>query len=148
MKKLMAFGIVGFVVVAIWAMTLPGALTKHDRTSFYPTRMRIERNAGTAAITETLDPPAAYKIHYIMVHFTSAASSGSLTIAVDSATSGTAADSAAHDYLLSSTALSSTTDVIWQPQNPYLLLGTDDIDVTANDQSTTWGITYCWEELN
>lgn len=150
MKKLMAFGIVGIIVTVLLAVTLmsPGALTKHERTSFNPSRLRIERNGGTGAITETLAPPAAYEIHWIMVHYTAGVSTNDLTITLDSVTSSTAADSAAHDILLHTVALSSTTDIIWQPDSPYTFLDGDEIDVAADDQSTTWGITYCWREKN
>jgi hypothetical protein len=141
MKKLMAFGIIVVVVVAFWAVTLPGALTRAS----LPGRMRIERVGGLGALAETLNPPAAYKIHYIMVHYAAAVSTNDLTITLDSATSST---TTAHDYLLHTTDLSSTTDIIWQPVHPYIFLGTDDIDVAADDQSTTWGLTFCWEELD
>lgn len=124
MRKLMAWGVLGFVVTCIVAATLmsPAALTKHERTSFNPSRLRIERNGGAGAITETLAPPAAYEIHWIMVHFTAGVSTNDLTITLDSVTSSTAADSVAHDVLLHTVDLSSTTDIIWQPDSPYTFL--------------------------
>ncbi len=140
MRKLMAFGLAGFILTSLFAMHLYGALTQ-TTVNGDDRRMRTSRATSTGAMAEALSPAATYKLHYVMVHYSGAASTNSFTVTLDSGSG------AAYDVLLHSTTLSSTTDIIFQPTNPYTFLNGDEIDVASDDQTTTWSVVYLWEEL-
>jgi hypothetical protein len=140
MRKLMVLGVVGFVALALLAY---GVLTDTNLPENRPGKVIISRStAVTGAVSESLAPDGAFKLHWVMIHYTASVSTGAFTVTLDSGVDS------AYDVLLHSTTLSSTTDIIFQPTRPYYFQDGDEIDVAAPDKTTTYGLTICLERMN
>src|SRR5574343_341000 len=105
----------------------------HMASSVY----KIVGTGGAAiALVGTVPTGLAYRLVSVAVHFSAApASAGSLTVTLD------AAEGNDHDVLLQTASMVGLTDYVWLPDQDYMVIGGDAIDVAyANPDASTYGV--------
>jgi len=92
--------------------------------------------AGAAAVSATVPSGAVYRLVSVTAHFDAApAAAGSLTVTLN------ASEGADHDVLLQSQSMVGVTSYVWLPDQDYLVMPGDAVDVAyANPDSRVYGV--------
>lgn len=95
----------------------------------------VGTGGGALAVTAEAPTGAVYRLVSVGVHFSAApASAGSLTVTLD------AREGSDFDTLLQTESMVGVTDYVWLPDQDYLILGGDAIDVAyTNPDMRTYG---------
>lgn len=116
------------------------------------TNRKTWRRTGSGVISETFAPEVAFMLEAVKLHLASPTGSGSgsgsgslqttnFTVTVDSNTA------AAYDVVLLSQDMSSTTDLVWIPDQPVFCAKDDELEISwENDSGYTWGVEVVYRE--
>ena len=96
----------------------------------------VGTGAGPVAVSAEAPSGQSYRLVSVTVHFSAApAAAGSLTVTLD------AAEGADHDVLLQTESMVGLTDYVWLPEQDYLIMPGDAVDVAyANPDSRVYGV--------
>jgi len=100
----------------------------------------VHRASGGGAINETVIVPVGSQRDVVSVelHLSAAPTTAGYFYVTKDSGEGAAYDTVAYKVDPSATSM---TDLVWQPEQPYILIGGDAIDVTyANADGRTWGL--------
>jgi len=100
-----------------------------------------DRTTGSAAISKTVTPGAAFRLEEVRVHLSAAGGAGNLTVTLDG---GAAAD--VYDTVLLTQDMTSITDLVWKPTRPLVMAhASDAVKIAwANGSSRTYGLTVIY----
>jgi hypothetical protein len=105
-------------------------------------KYRVQRATGAANIAMTVAPAVAFQIEEVRVHLSAGGAATNLTITVDSGTA------AAYDIVLLTQAMNGVTDLVWQPDRPYIFSAGDEIDIAyANGGAATYGVEVIYSAI-
>lgn len=101
----------------------------------------VHRASGGGAINETVTVPVGSQRDVVSVelHLSAAPTTSEYFIVTKDSLGGAEYDVVAYKVDPSATSM---TDLVWRPEQPYILIGGDAIDVTyANADGRVWGLT-------
>jgi len=113
--------------------TYQGTVTSADRLN----EVQVSRTVTTGSLTLKVRGPAA--VLEVRVHLNAAGTTQTLTVSLENSTNS------AHDVLLASQSMESTTDFVWRPDSWAVLPRDDTLAVEwGNAGAKTVGATVIW----